>query len=196
MDPRQSLPAETTADGQPLMTLRIIVLAMALGVTAFAIVAAIQNIHKPLVIAGRLQPLNIMLLGMGLAAVPLGLVLPATIASSNRGAPNRNAPQQAPPQLGAPPAHAAPAKIPHESSRLAIQQRIQVSTIIACAIFEGGAFANLVGYLQTGELLHLIVAGVLLLGILSRFPLTGAYERQIEDELRRMREEEALKPAG
>jgi hypothetical protein len=191
MDPTQSLPAETTSDGQWLRTLRILVLAMALGVAVFAIVAVIQNIHKPLVVAGRLQPFNIVLLGMGLAAIPLGLVLPAMIASSNRGTPNKDAPNR-----GASPALAAPAKTPNEARRMAIQQRIQTSTIIVCAIFEGGAFANLVGYLQTGELLHLIVAGVLLLGILSRFPTAGAYERQIEDELRRMQDEEAFKSSG
>ena len=79
---------------------------------------------------------------------------------------------------------------------LSIQQRIQTSTIIACALFEGGRVRQclwLHGY--RASCLHLILAGVLVLGILSRFPLAGAYQRTIDDELRRMQEGDAFKSA-
>ena len=60
----------------------------------------------------------------------------------------------------------------------------------------GGAFANLVAYTTRPELLNLLMAGILLLGILARFPQPGAFERRIEDELRRQNEEASLKPVA
>jgi hypothetical protein len=109
----------------------------------------------------------------------MGAVLPAVIFAAGRGSP-----QSAPSAL---------AKTPEAARLLSIQQRIQTSTIIACALFEGGAFANIFGYSMTRELLHLILAGVLILGILSRFPMAGSYQRRIDDELRRMQEQDAFK---
>ena len=73
-------------------------------------------------------------------------------------------------------------------------RRIQTATIVGCALFEGGAFANVFGYMQSAELLHLILAGVLLLAILARFPLSGTNEQRILDELRRAKEQAALAP--
>ena len=64
--------------------------------------------------------------------------------------------------------------------------------IIGCAIFEGAAFANTLAYMQTREVVHLALAGVLLVGILAHFPTAGSYERRIEEELRRMNEEESF----
>ncbi|MBW8885570.1 MAG: hypothetical protein JF612_12535, partial [Planctomycetia bacterium] len=67
------------------------------------------------------------------------------------------------------------------------------SAIIGCAIFEGAAFANTFAYMQTREIAHLALAGVLVVGILAHFPTAGSYERRIEDELRRMGEEETFR---
>ena len=67
------------------MTLRIIVLALALGVIAFAAVAIGQNMNKPHVLAGPLDTQGMVLLGIGLAALPLGIVLPIVIFASSRG---------------------------------------------------------------------------------------------------------------
>jgi hypothetical protein len=85
---------------------------------------------------------------------------------------------------------------PEAQRVLAIQGRIQTATIVGCALFEGGAFANLVWYMNTGELLHLAMAGLLLLGILARFPLPGACERRIADELRRQEEGASANPVA
>ncbi|MCI0357125.1 MAG: hypothetical protein L0211_01400, partial [Planctomycetaceae bacterium] len=81
------------------------------------------------------------------------------------------------------------ASSPELARVLMIQNRIQTATIIGGALFEGGAFANLFWYYTQADLLHLAVAGLLLLGILARFPWPGACERKIENELRREREE-------
>ena len=179
MSQSDSSSAQPLAIRAPLLTLRIIVVALALGVGVFAAFAISQNIGKPHVLAGKLEPLNVVLLGMGLVVLPLGIFLPAVIFASSRHQPLRM-----PPHL---------IKDPLHGQVLGIMQRIQISTIVGCALFEGGAFANLVGYMQTRELMHLVLAGVCVLGILSRFPTTAAYEQRILDELRRLDEEEALK---
>ena len=178
MHSTESLPVDTTSR-QPIMTLRIIVLALALGVVSYAGFVVAQNVGKPHVLVGKLDSLNLVLLGLGISALVLGIILPIVIFASGRASS----------QVGP----SAPAKTSEQARLLSIQQRIQTSTIIACALFEGGAFANIFGYMQTRELLHLILGGVLLLGILSRFPMTGAYQRQIDDELRRMQEQDAFK---
>ena len=164
---------------QQVNVLRIIVASMALGVLAFAGYAIYANMGKPVVFAGKLEPLNLILLGLGLATLILGFVFPPIIFRAAAGNP--------PPGL---PASHDPAIAP----LLAIQSRIQTATILGCALFEGGAFANVLGYMQSGELLHLILAGVLLLAILARFPLSGTSEQRILDELRRAKEQAAMGP--
>ncbi len=165
----------------PLMTLRIIVAALALGVASYGAFVVAQNIGKPQVLAARLDSLNVILLALGLVTLLLGIFVPYVVFSSSRGSL-----PQVPAEL---------AKTPQQARLVAIQLRIQTATIIGCALFEGGAFANLFGYSQSRELLHLVLAGVLLLGICAHFPTTGAYERRIDDELRRQNEEEAFKQA-
>jgi len=153
------------------MTLRIIVGALAMGVTSFAAFTISQNIHKPHTIAGKFNTQSLLFVAMGLGALVLGIVLPRVIFAASRGAPPMN----------------VPSGLSSDQLRLAtIQQRIQISTIIACAIFEGAAFANILGYMQTREIVHLAIAGVMLVGILAHFPTAGSYERRIEDELRRV----------
>jgi hypothetical protein len=164
---------------QQINVLRIIVASLALGVLAFACYAIYANMGKPLVLAGKLEPLNFVLLALGVATLVLGFVIPPIVFRAAAGSP--------PPGL---PASLDPAIAP----LLAVQSRIQSATIIGCALFEGGAFANVFGYMQSGELLHLILAGVLLLAILSRFPLSGTSEQRILDELRRAKEQAALGP--
>jgi hypothetical protein len=179
--PTKIAPENALAIRQPLVVLRIIVAALALGVISFAVVTIVLNLDKPQALAGKLQPLNLVLLGMGLVVFPLGMLLPKIIFAAGRNSP--------------PTGMAAGNLTPEELRVFAVQQRIQVSTIIGCALFEGGAFANLVGYLQTGEQLHLAVAAVLLIGILAYLPTSASYEQRIEDELRRQKEEEAFKHA-
>ena len=90
-----------------------------------------------------------------------------------------------------------PAGFPPEQARVFhVQQRIQTSAIIGCAIFEGAAFANTFAYMQSRDLVFLAMTGVLVVGILAHFSTLGSYLRRIEDELRRMDEEELLRRPG
>src|SRR5438093_10292524 len=164
-------PSSSVAAGGPLMTLRIIIFALAMGVTTFAGFAVSQNINKPHTIAGKFDTQGLMFLAMGFIALPLGIILPRVIFAASRRARAMNMP---------------PGVTPEQLSMLTIQQRIQTSAIIGCAIFEGAAFANIMGYMQTREIVHLALAGALLVGILAHFPTAGSYERSIDDELRQM----------
>jgi hypothetical protein len=159
-----------------IRTLRIIVFALAAGVVIFGFFVVFQIAVKPVVLAGKLEPLNLILLGFGGLMLLLGAVLPPLLFHLRA---------QNPPAKVTWPAEAEPV--------MEIQSRIQTATIIGCALFEGGAFANLFGYMKTGELLHLILAALLVVGILARFPLPGACEAKIERELRRKSEQELLK---
>ena len=162
----------------PLMTLRIIVFALAMGVTTFAGFAVSQNLNKPPVVARKLVGKDILFLAFGLIALPLGMILPRIIFAASRRAPPMNLPAGFPPQ---------------QARAFGVQQRIQTSSIIGCAIFEGAAFANTFAYMQSGDLVFLAMTGVLVVGILAHFPTVGSYLRRIEDELRRMDEEALLR---
>ena len=167
---------------QAIRVLQIVVAALAVGVIVFAGVAISHNLGKPAVFGGQFQPLNLMLLGFGVIALAMGVVLPLLVF---RGV----SPQ------GAIAARLA-AHPPEVQRVLLVQARLQMATIMGCAIFEGGAFANLVAYMQTGELLNLLLAGVLLAGILLRFPFPGRTMERIEQELQRQKEEEGLRQPG
>lgn len=190
-NPYQSPIAETKAEelaaslaaNEPLQrmirTLQIIVVALALGVIVFAGYAIYSSAGKPLALGGSLTMLGIFMLGFGATQAVLGIMLPAVVFRV----------------MSAPAAAAGQFAVhgPQTAKILGIQGRIQTATIVGCAMFEGGSFANVMGYLTEGDLLNLIAAGVLLLGILFHFPLPGACERRIAAELRRMKEEEGLR---
>jgi hypothetical protein len=175
----ESSPSSVSTAG-PLTTLRIIVFALVMGVTTFAGFAVSQNINKPHTIAGNFDTLGMVFLAMGLAALPLGMILPRIIFAASRGVPAT--------KMNWP-----PGTTPEQARTFVVQQRIQTSAIIGCAIFEGAAFANVLAYMQTREVVHLALAGVLLVGILAHFPTAGSYQRRINDELRRMDEEQTLR---
>ena len=92
---------------------------------------------------------------------------------------------------------AAPAasnlKLPPTDDRrgdLALQAAaaIQIRTIIACALVEGGAFANLVAVFTHGYGPSFVMAAVLMSMIVLRFPTWNRYLERIEAEIRRMEE--------
>jgi hypothetical protein len=175
--------AESLTGNEPLQglirTLRIIVAALALGVIAFAGYAIFSRIGQPRALGGNLDTLGVIMLGFGATQGVLGIVLPAVMFRA----------------VPVPAAAAAQFAVhgPETAKILGIQARIQTATIVGCAMFEGGAFANLTAYLTQGDLLNLIAAGVLLLGVLVHFPLPGACERRIAAELRRMKVEAGLR---
>jgi hypothetical protein len=177
----ESSSSSAGATAGPLMTLRIIVFALAMGVTTFAGFAVSQNLNKPHVVGGKLDALGLVFLALGLVALPLGIIMPRVIFAASRRGPAMNLPAGFPPEQ---------ARVFH------VQQRIQTSAIIGCAIFEGAAFANTFAYMQSRDLVFLAMTGVLVVGILAHFPTLGSYLRRIEDELRRMDEEELLRRPG
>lgn len=163
-----------------LRTLRIIVFAMAMGVGAYAAFVISQNLGKPHTLGTGLNSMGITVLGLGVVALVLGFVLPPFILAMGNVPTN-------------PPQGLTPEQLKMVTPDLvrldAVLQRLQTSTIIAGALFEGGAFANLFSYSMTRELLHLILAGVLLLAIVSLFPTKGRVQQRIDDMLRRVKDE-------
>jgi hypothetical protein len=191
-NPYQLPIAETRAEeltealraNQPLqgtiLTLRIIVASLAIGVVVFALYAIFANLGKPLGFGTTRDTLGLSMLGFGALQAALGLVFPPVIFRNMAAQPERLAPF---------------AKHGPETVKiLSVQQRITTATILGCAMFEGGAFANLVAFLLGNDLANLAAASVLLLGILAHFPVPGRCERKIAVELRRMKEDEALRP--
>jgi hypothetical protein len=165
-----------------IQTLRIIVVALAIGVVVFAGYTIYANAGKPLALGTNLVgTIGLAMLGFGALQGVLGVVLPPLVF--------RNMPVQP-----AAAAHFA-AHGPETAKILGIQQRIMTATIIGGAMLEGGAFANLVAFMMAQDLVNLAAAGVLLLGILMYFPLPGRCERKIAAELRRLKEDDSLRPA-
>ncbi len=150
-----------------VMTLRIIVIALAMGVIFFGIFAAVQNAEKPLALGTKMNYLFLAIAGpMFLAGFVVPRLLPMRAATSEAGA-------------------AAAVK--------AIFDPIQTATIVGCALFEAAAFANLFVYLQEGELVHLAISGIALLCILAHFPIPGRIEQRIEEQLQARRDEQQFK---
>lgn len=182
VDPRSPVAVADLGSLQPLrgaiLTLRIIVASLAMGVIGFGVFTVVNNASKPHTFAGNLDVPGMAMLAFGLVAGLLGTVLPRLLFRFVK--PNAAMTQQFA-QHG-----------PEVVRVLTVQSRIQIATIVGCALFEGGAFGNLVWYMNSADLLYLAVAGLLLLGILARFPLPGACERRIEDDLRREKEEAGL----
>jgi hypothetical protein len=186
VDPQSPLAAADLASLPPLrqqiMVLRIIVASLAVGVVVFGVVAVSQNLGKQHGLGTHFDVISVFMLLFGVAVLIVGLVLPSLVFRQAKVAPQMAA-QYA--------VHG-----PDAARALGVMGRIQTATIAGSAVFEGGAFANLFAYMTTAELLNLIMAGILLLGILARFPLPGACARRIEDELRRQNEEASLKPVA
>lgn len=71
-------------------------------------------------------------------------------------------------------------------------QRIQVTTIVGCALLEGGAFANLMALMMSNDDVHTLAAAILLIGIALRFPRRSKYLRRIEYAVEEARLEQPL----
>src|SRR5262245_48608683 len=108
--PLESSSSSAAATAGPLLTLRIIVFALAMGVTTFAGFAVSQNTNKPHTVAGKFDMPGMVFLAMGLIALPLGMILPRVIFAMSRSAPAMNMP---------------PGTSPDQACALIVQQRIQ-----------------------------------------------------------------------
>ena len=150
-----------------VMTLRIIVIALALGVTFFGIFAAVQNASKVQTFGTKV---NYLFLAIAAPMFVAGFVVPRLL----------------PKGTGASDADDA-------SAVQAAFAPIQTATIVGCALFEAAAFANLTAYFTDAELVHLAVGGLALFCILAHFPIASRIEQQIEDQLQARRDEQQFK---
>ena len=158
-----------------VMTLRIIVSALAIGILSFGIFGAIQNADKPLIFGAKVNYLFLAISApMFAAGVVVPHFLPKSVASQTEDFATENQPEDV-------------------QSMIRAFAGFQVATIVGCALFEGAAFANLTAYMMDGDLVHAAIAGVALLCILAHFPVTGRIVRRIEDRLQRRRDEQQFK---
>jgi hypothetical protein len=73
---------------------------------------------------------------------------------------------------------------------------IQVRMIVASAIFEGAALANLFWFMIKHDPVHLAVAAVLWISILLQFPRKTPVLESVERGLRQKKEERAMTGSG
>jgi hypothetical protein len=150
-------------------TLQIIVLAPATGVCIFAIIAVVQ-------VKGQLtwefppaQMQHSVFLLFGMITLVGSFVVPALIAAPAAG----NSPSTDDRRYG-----------------LALQAAaaIQTRTIVACALLDGGAFANLLAVFSHAYGPSLVLAALLMSMIVLRFPTWRRYLDRVELEMQRMEE--------
>ena len=165
--------SERAALKQPIMVLRLIIFALAMGVIMFGVVVAMITREKPKSLGTNI---NYPVLAIALSIMAAGLIVPRLL-------PNRSE---------VPASVRQPVADPKVRDALDTFAAKQVKTIIGAALFEGAAFMNLVWYMLSAELVHAAAAAICLLAMLAHFPLTGRVEEQIEDQRRRRREEGQL----
>lgn len=153
-----------------VMTLRIIVIALAMGVTSFGVFAAVQNASKVQTFGTKV---NYLFLAITAPMFLAGFVVPRLLPKSGTG--------QSPSDSKAKPDEAAAVSSAFAS--------IQTATIVGCALFEGAAFMNLVSYMLDAELVHLAAGGIALVCILAHFPIARRVEQRIEEQLQKQRDE-------
>ena len=151
-------------------TLQVIVLALATGVCIFAVIAVVQT-------KGQLtwefppgQMLDSIFLLMGMMALVGSFIVPALVT----------APGVAKSKLPSADDHGTQAALQAAAT-------IQTRTIIACALVEGGAFANLVA-VSHGYGPPLVLAALLMSMIVLQFPTWSRYLQRIEAAVRRAEE--------
>lgn len=81
------------------------------------------------------------------------------------------------------------AKLTNEQSKIAEQQPvaaakiIQISVIAACSVLMAAAYINIWAFQTTKDVVHLVVLGFLLVGILCRMPTQTTFGQKIEEFL-------------
>jgi hypothetical protein len=160
-----------------LRTMRIIVLALAMGVLAFLVVAVVirqQRTDQPVP-----DPPIITLTALGYAGLQLILqaVIPGLVA--NRLRRQIAAGTWPRPEVGPAPAD--------DTGRLCALY--QTRLLIGAALAEGAAFFLLIAYLLEGQLVSLAGAAVMLALVLVRFPTRPGLEGWLSDQQEQLRQE-------
>ena len=148
-----------------LQTLRIIVAALILGLSAFTGYALYSHLgagnppKQPAVAAGQLTLPQAIAMAAAAVAGVLALLVP--------------------PFIPIPPLETAPTD-PRQAAILSAVQAIQVRTIVACALLEGAGYFNAF-YVQTDfSRGNLAMVVALLFVMVSYFPLSGFYFGKVE----------------
>jgi predicted lysophospholipase L1 biosynthesis ABC-type transport system permease subunit len=147
-----------------LTTLRIIVFALLLGVTAytgFSVFTQLQKAPQPPQPAPQAQwPItHVVSLGFGALFAVIALVLPPFIAAPKIETEKTD---------------------PREVAIVQAAGTVQMRTIIGCAILEGAAFFNAIWVQMDFSLPNLAMVGVLVFLLLLHFPLAGWYYGKVE----------------
>ncbi|MAG92363.1 MAG: hypothetical protein CMJ48_01230 [Planctomycetaceae bacterium] len=149
--------------------MQIIVFALISGVGAY-LAFVLVNLDGPLVVMG--DDMMIVMLIMAAACIPVALVIPAIVVRKGNGNSSE--------MLRNPQTAALFTGDPINDVAIFVAMRIQVATIVACAMLEGSAFANAFALSTSGDAVHLGVVLALLLGIACRFPTRARYITRIE----------------
>ena len=175
-----------------IMTLRIIVIALATGVVAFAITAIVIRMQQAAAPANDAAGL---LTTLGIAAAPVAFLLsrflPALFVAKTRG-------QIASGQYGVPAGSNSRETNGPQSSlgQLGDDGKLftvyQTKTIISAAVLDGAAFLSIVAFLLGGSLIALGLGLLLALAIVAMFPRTSRVLEWIEAQRRLMAEEKLL----
>jgi hypothetical protein len=175
-----------------IMTLRVIVIALATGVVAFAVAAIVIRMQQAAAPANDAAGLLTIL---GIAAAPVAFLLsrflPGLIVAKARrqiaggqyGVPAESNPNQASgPQSGM-------VQLGDDGKLFTV---FQTKTIISAALVDGAAFLNIVAFLLGGSLIALGLGLLLALAIVSLFPRMSRVLEWIEAQRRLMAEEKLL----
>ena len=142
------------------LSLQIIVFSLVMGVVLFLGIV-LRNLNKPWTLLGPDHQWHMLILA-GIA-IPPALIVPGIIRRSRR-------------PVGDPAATQVMTGEPLHDAAIAAAIRLQLATIVGCALLEGPAFANTVALMISGDRIHLIVTGVLVLGVVCWFPTTPSGE--------------------
>jgi hypothetical protein len=164
---------ELQAVGGMTRVLRIIIVALMAGPAIFlTFVAFIQPPPEAADVSLSMAPLAA---GMAVAVTVLAAVMPQVIGAQQRKAMADGRP------LGkdqSPPAHDVGALL----------GSFQTRRIISAALLEGGAFFNIVAYMQERQWFSAAIAIAMILGVGSLFPIRSRVELWLERELRAVRD--------
>ena len=163
-----------------VVILRIIIFSLITGVLMYAVVIVffIQPEEPP-----EGSHLALILAGFAVVMIAPRAIVPAIIVSAAR----RRLMQGTWRNTGGQSAHRVPQT---DAGRLI--ETYMTSSIVAGALMEGPAFANLVAYQIERQPYSLVVAGLLVVGIAFLFPIRTVVDGWIERQLRRINEERSL----
>ncbi|HYT93235.1 MAG TPA: hypothetical protein VEL76_31240 [Gemmataceae bacterium] len=163
-----------------LRVMRIVVLALVLGVVAFLVLALIIRAQGGLA-APPTPFLTYLALGFGGLQIGVSLLFPRFVVTQSRRQLAR----------GQYPATAeASAQAPDDLTSLC--NVFQTQLIIAAALLEGAAFFLLIAYLQEGEVAALGGVAVLLALLLVKFPTRPALESWLTEQQELLNQERSL----